>query len=206
MFYDPKTNNFYLSSNKIFDMDTFNWVEVNELPDTLEICTYEGAVKKLQNSSNKIKQPIGVIGANMPEEDQYQKAFEIGRELSNLGLMVICGGRKGVMEAVCKGVRENNGISIGLLPEYTIESANQYVSIPLATGIGFARNALIASSSFCLIAIGGGNGTLSEVAYGLQFGKKVFSISCNLNVDELVKCNDVKTIVESICKLIFKLL
>ena len=118
-----------------------------------------------------------------------------------MGLMVICGGRKGVMEAVCKGVKENNGISIGLLPEYSIEGANQYVSIPLPTGIGFARNALIASSSYCLIAIGGGNGTLSEIAYGLQFGKKVFSIECNLNADGLIKCDDVQIVVHLVASL-----
>jgi hypothetical protein len=45
-------------------------------------------------------------------------------------------------------------VSIGLLPDTDASQANPFVSVPLATGIGEARNALVARASFCLIAIG----------------------------------------------------
>jgi uncharacterized protein (TIGR00725 family) len=94
-----------------------------------------------------------------------------------LGLVVLCGGRSGVMEAACRGVARAGGLSIGLLPGEEWDSANPYVTVPIATGIGVARNALIARAALCLIAVGGGNGTLSEIAFGLQFGRPVFALA-----------------------------
>jgi uncharacterized protein (TIGR00725 family) len=89
---------------------------------------------------------------------------------------VICGGRQGVMQAVCEGVARVGGLSIGLLPETDPAAANPYVGVAIATGIGEARNALIARASFCLIAIGDSFGTLSEVALARQFGKLVVGL------------------------------
>lgn len=97
-------------------------------------------------------------------------------------------------------MQEAGGLSIGLLPENNIENANQYVGIPLATGVGLARNYIIATSSLCLVAVGGKYGTLSEIAYGLQLGKKVFAIHSGLEVDQLVHCDTVDSIIENVCK------
>ena len=80
------------------------------------------------------------------------------------------------MEAVCRGVASIGGISIGLLPDTDVTHANPYVTIPIATGIGEARNAIVARAGFCLIAVGDSYGTLSEVALGLQFGRPVFGL------------------------------
>jgi uncharacterized protein (TIGR00725 family) len=80
------------------------------------------------------------------------------------------------MQAVCEGVARNGGVSIGLLPETDPTQANPFVSIALATGIGEARNALIARASLCLVAIGNSFGTLSEVALGRHFGKRVLGL------------------------------
>ena len=80
------------------------------------------------------------------------------------------------MEAVCRGVAGAGGISIGLLPETDPSGANPFVTIPIATGIGEARNALVARAAFCLVAIGDSFGTLSEVALGLQFGRPVIGL------------------------------
>ncbi|WP_165482799.1 TIGR00725 family protein [Legionella gresilensis] len=155
MLYDTRTNEYYLN-NKKFDLNSKHWVETNNIPNSLIKLSAYDAIKNLQKTSYRLIVPIGVIGTGSPDEAQYQIALEIGRLLSKLGVIVVCGGRAGIMEAVCKGMSECNGISIGILPESTIEKANQYVSIPLSSGIGFARNAVIVSSSFCLIAIGGG--------------------------------------------------
>jgi uncharacterized protein (TIGR00725 family) len=93
-----------------------------------------------------------------------------------MGCVVLCGGRGGVMRATCEGVASAGGVSVGLLPGDTIADANDAVTIPIATGIGFARNALIARAALCIVAIGGSYGTLSEMAYGMQFGKPVFAL------------------------------
>lgn len=130
-----------------------------------------------RESGTPCRPPIGVIGPREPSPSQYALAERIGAELAGLGLTVLCGGRAGVMEAVCKGVAGAGGVSIGLLPGDEWDSANPYVSVPIATGIGVARNAIIARAALCLIAIGGGNGTLSEIAYGLQFRKPVFALA-----------------------------
>jgi hypothetical protein len=96
---------------------------------------------------------------------------------------VICGGRQGVMQAVCEGVARVGGLAVGLLPDADATNANPFVGVAIATGIGEARNALIARASFCLIAIGDSFGTLSEVALGRQFGKLVVGLEGAAGVD-----------------------
>ena len=80
------------------------------------------------------------------------------------------------MEAVAKGVREGGGVCVGVLPGYNRHEANPYVSIALATGMGHARNVIIAASSDALVAVGGEYGTLSEIAFALKMGKPVVSL------------------------------
>lgn len=202
MLFDIKNQQFYLG-NKCFDFCDRKWKEIEKNPpDLIPVSPYE-AIKKLQNSQHRLTIPIGIIGANKPNAEQYQIAIELGGFLAKLGLIIICGGRAGIMEAVCKGMHENNGISIGILPESNLENANKYVTIPLATGIGLARNAIIAASSFCLVAIGGSFGTMSEIAYGLQFGKKVFAIKNDFSIDEVIRCNNIEEIINHIYKEIF---
>ena len=78
----------------------------------------------------------------------------VGAGLAAMGLTVVCGGRQGVMEATCRGAARGGGLTIGILPDADPAFANPFVGVVLATGIGEARNALIARASFCLIAIG----------------------------------------------------
>jgi uncharacterized protein (TIGR00725 family) len=87
------------------------------------------------------------------------------------------------MQSTCEGVAAGGGISIGLLPDPEPSLANPFVTIALATGIGEARNALIARAAFCLVAIGNSHGTLSEVALGRQFGKLVLGLDDAAHVD-----------------------
>lgn len=129
-----------------------------------------------RRTAYRVRQPVGVIGPREANAAQLTAAETIGRAFAELGLTVVCGGRQGVMEAACRGVAAGGGISIGLLPETDASLANAFVTIPLATGIGEARNALVARASFCLVAIGDSYGTLSEVALGLQFGKPVIGL------------------------------
>lgn len=204
MHFNEKTQEFFFQ-NKILDFNGMKWLQTTKSPRDLVELSFQDAVKRLQNSMNKIRIPIGVVGTNTPTPEQYKIAEELGKRLSKIGLPVICGGRAGIMEAVCKGVNENNGISIGLLPEINIDNANKFVSLPLATGIGFARNSIIAAASLCMIAVGGGNGTLSEIAYGLHFGKKVYTINCSLTVAGTIACDSVEEIIDNVCKVIFSI-
>ena len=126
---------------------------------------------------HRIRPPIGVIGPREASDDERERAFLLGKELASAGLTVLCGGRQGVMEEVCRGVDAEGGISIGLLPERDWKSGNQYVGVPLSTGIGIARNALIACSAHVVVAVGAGLGTISEMALALQFEKRVFALA-----------------------------
>jgi uncharacterized protein (TIGR00725 family) len=119
---------------------------------------------------------IGVIGGSFVEQKYLDLAFEVGRLLAQKDIIIVCGGLGGVMEAVCKGASENDGLTVGLLPASDIKMANPYVKIPLATGIGSARNKIIVESAQALIAIAGAYGTLSEIALALDSGKKVIGL------------------------------
>ena len=135
------------------------------------------AVAWLQKSSGSpCRVPVGVIGAREARPDQLTVAEDLGRRLADNGLTVLCGGRQGIMEAVCRGVADAGGISVGILPDGEASAANAYVTVPVATGLGIARNAIVARAALCLVAIGGGYGTISEVALGLQFEKEVFTL------------------------------
>lgn len=119
---------------------------------------------------------IGVIGGSFVEQKYLDLALEVGRLLSQKDVIIVCGGLGGVMEAVCKGASENDGLTIGLLPASDINMANPFVKVPIATGIGSARNKIIVESAQALIAVAGAYGTLSEIALALDSGKKVIGL------------------------------
>ncbi len=119
---------------------------------------------------------ISVIGGSDCSEDEKRLAEEVGQELARRGATLICGGLGGVMEAACRGAASQGGTTIGILPGNSRYDANSYVRIPIVTGMGYARNAIVAKSGKAVIAIGGSYGTLSEVAYALQNGIPVIGL------------------------------
>ncbi|MCP4724035.1 MAG: TIGR00725 family protein [bacterium] len=119
---------------------------------------------------------IAVIGAGSCDEGIYALAEEVGKEIAIREGIVVCGGLYGVMEACCKGAKEANGLTIGILPGNGIDEANQYVDIPIATGQGIGRNSIIAHTGRAAIAVNGKYGTLSEIGYFLQLGKPVIGL------------------------------
>jgi len=129
---------------------------------------------------------IGVIGASSCSEELYRVAEEVGEEIARRGALVICGGRGGVMEAACRGAKRRGGTTIGVLPDRETRSANEYVDIAIATGLGEARNSLIVNSADGLIAVSGSYGTLSEIAFALKLGKPIVGIS-TWDVDERIE-------------------
>ncbi|MCF8480252.1 MAG: DNA-binding protein [Rhodospirillum sp.] len=139
--------------------------------------TVEEAVGWLHRPGARIRRvPVAVIGPKEATDRQREVARDLGRRLGRLNPTVLCGGRGGVMEAVCQGCMEEGGMPIGLLPDGEWETANDYVAIPLATGIGPARNALIARAARVLVAVGGGHGTLTEMAFGVHFNRLVLGL------------------------------
>lgn len=112
---------------------------------------------------------ISVIGAsNSCTAEEYRLAEGVGRELARRGAILVCGGLNGVMEAACRGAAAEGGLTVGILPGNQREDVNPYVGIPIVTGLGYARNSIVAKSGQAVIAIGGSYGTLSEIAYALQ--------------------------------------
>ncbi len=122
------------------------------------------------------KTRIGVIGGSSPPPEALDKAYQVGKLIAESGAVLVCGGLGGVMEAASRGAREAGGLVIGILPGQDLNSANPYVDIPIATAIGYLRNALVVLNSHALVAVDGSYGTLSEISYALIYGKKVFGI------------------------------
>ena len=116
---------------------------------------------------------IAVVGGDPAPAEALAQAERAGREIALAGHMLICGGRGGVMEAACKGASEAGGLTIGVLPDSDRSQMNPYVRIPIVSGIGRARNLTIALTADAVIAVDGGYGTLSEIAFALQHGKPV---------------------------------
>ncbi len=120
---------------------------------------------------------VGVFGGGVCSPEVYQLAMTAGRAIAQRGGIVVCGGLGGVMEAVCRGASEAGGTTIGILPGDSPEEANPYVTHPIATGMGIARNIIIVRTAQVCLAIDGKYGTLSEIAYALQLGKRVVTLA-----------------------------
>jgi len=119
---------------------------------------------------------VGVIGASRPAEETDRIAFEVGRGIAKMGAVLVCGGLTGVMENACRGAKEEGGLTIGILPGDAPAEANRFVDIVIPTGMGMTRNSLVVKSSALLVAVGGSHGTLSEIAFALNFRKKVYAL------------------------------
>lgn len=144
--------------------------------------------------------PVGVVGPREATAAQCDTAEALGRALGEIGIPVLCGGRQGVMTAVSSGAAAVGGTVIGLLPDDEPDAANDHVSLVLATGIGVARNAVIARAAFALIAVGGGYGTMSECAFALQFGRPVFGLQNAPSIDGIAHVDAVDDAIEGVCR------
>jgi uncharacterized protein (TIGR00725 family) len=122
------------------------------------------------------KKIIAVIGGAETTKKNLQIAEEVGQLIARKGAILITGGMSGVMEAASRGAKKENGLVIGIIPTIDKNSANQYVDIPIVTGMNQARNIIIARTCDCAIAIDGKYGTLSEIAYCLMFTIPVIGI------------------------------
>jgi uncharacterized protein (TIGR00725 family) len=119
---------------------------------------------------------VAVVGPSEADTGQAQVAEQVGSLLGQRGAVLVCGGLGGAMEAACRGARSTGGTTVGVLPGIDRRAANPHVDIALATGLGEARNAVVARSADVLIAVGGAYGTLSEIALALRAGTPVVGL------------------------------
>ncbi|MGZ5469913.1 MAG: TIGR00725 family protein [Candidatus Aminicenantales bacterium] len=119
---------------------------------------------------------IAVIGGSRPGRQALDNAFEAGRLIARAGAVVVSGGLGGVMEAASRGARQEGGLVVGILPGASPADANPWVDVPIATGLGYTRNALVVMNADAVVAVDGEYGTLSEIAYGKIHGKKVVGL------------------------------
>ena len=119
---------------------------------------------------------VAVIGTSTASEAEEAAAFDVGRLLASRGVVVLTGGRGGVMAAASRGARSVDGLTVGLLPGVERSEANEWVQVAIPTGLGELRNGLIVRAADALIAVGGAYGTLSEIALALGAGKRVVGI------------------------------
>lgn len=117
---------------------------------------------------------IAVIGREDCSGEEYRAAETIGRLIAQNRATVCCGGLGGVMEAACRGAQEAGGTTVGILPD--TGDGNAYLDVAIRTGMGHARNVVLVHSADAVIAVGGGYGTLSEIAVALKTGKPVFGL------------------------------
>ena len=140
---------------------------------------------------------VAVFGGRDITEDIYNDTVEIGKKLAAEKYLVFCGGGEGVMEAICKGVHQAGGTSIGILKGSELSEANQYCKIPILTNMGITRNALLPLNADIAIAISGNHGTLSEIAYALQLEVPVIGYK-TWDIPGVISANSVDEIIEKV--------
>ena len=127
---------------------------------------------------------VSVIGnARIPQDaPQCVLAYEIGKKLMDAGYRLSCGGLDGVMEAASRGAAKSEnhepGSIIGIIPSFDTESCNPYIDTPVATGLDIARNVIVANAD-AVVAVGGGAGTLSEIANAWALNRLI--IACRID-------------------------
>ncbi len=113
---------------------------------------------------------IAVIGSGVQHE---ARAEEVGRLVAEAGATLVCGGLDEVMAAAARGAKAGGGVTVGILPGESRADANPWVDHVVVTGTGHARNLAVAASGDAVIAVGGGYGTLAEIAYARILGRPV---------------------------------
>lgn len=116
---------------------------------------------------------VSVIGGGDASDDDLAAAREVGRLVGEHGFDLVCGGRGGVMAAACQGAKEAGATTVGILPGEDRGGANEHVDVAVATGLGHARNALVPLNGDAVVAIAGGQGTLSELGFAGIYDRPV---------------------------------
>lgn len=187
------------AENRIFNAWDWQWerplTRTSEPVQPVDVTT---ALSAVLSGGSARRLPVGIIGPREATVDQEHIAEQIGRRLAHLGLTIMCGGRGGVMAAAAKGARGAGGLTIGILPGQDWRSANSDILVPVATGLGEARNAIIARASVAIVAVGSSHGTLTEIAFGLHFARPVIGTAGAPDIAGIELVNTVEDVVDRI--------
>lgn len=121
------------------------------------------------------KKQVTVIGNYDATPEQFELGVQVGELLASLDLITITGGRTGLMEAVAKGAFEAGGMTVGILPSEDMNDGNNFNTVTIPSGIGYARNSMNVLAADAVIAIGGAAGTLSEMAFAWSYRRPIIS-------------------------------
>jgi uncharacterized protein (TIGR00725 family) len=125
---------------------------------------------------------LSVIGNGTAIDSRTEQlCLELGQRAVDAGFRIACGGLGGVMAAVARGARQSErwreGDVVGILPGYDATAASEHVDVVVPTGLGWARNVLVVAMADVVVAVGGGSGTLSELAYAWQLSKPIVGLA-----------------------------
>lgn len=132
---------------------------------------------KLSNFKKNINGVISVIGASEISKDIREKTVEIGRLIAKNNYAIACGGLSGVMEAVCKGAKEEGGFTIGIIPSIEKTNANKYIDLVIPCPFSQARNIVVVLTGDIVLAISGKAGTLSEISFAWIYQKPIVALT-----------------------------
>ena len=142
---------------------------------------------------------IAVFGGRFITEEIYYDTVEIGKRMAEKNWLVFCGGGEGVMEAIAKGVSHGGGTCIGILKDKDFKTGNEYLSIPISTGLDITRNALISYNCDLGVAISGAYGTLSEIAFTLAQEKPLIAYN-SLYIPKSIQVKTIDSLIEEVDK------
>ncbi|MFA4993100.1 MAG: TIGR00725 family protein [Candidatus Omnitrophota bacterium] len=147
------------------------------------------------------KKVVSVIGGRNCTKEVEQIAYNLGEKLTKVVDILVSGGLKGTMEAVCSGFKAGGGLTIGIIPSYDKKDANKFVDVVIPTGLGLARNVLVVKSADIVVALPGETGTLSEIAYCLQFRIPVISLG-SWDIRGVIKVSNIEEAIKKISELL----
>jgi uncharacterized protein (TIGR00725 family) len=119
---------------------------------------------------------VAVVGGSEADAETLALAGETGGVIAGLGAIVVCGGLGGVMAAVARGAKLHNGLTVGILPSYAHSEKNDFIDVTIPTGLGHARNVLVASAGDVVVALPGSHGTRAEISIALVLGRPVYGL------------------------------
>lgn len=145
---------------------------------------------------------ITVVGAGRCDQATALTAERVGNAIARRGGVLICGGLGGVMEASARGAKAAGGLTIGVLPGENADDSNEHIDVPIATGMGHARNVINVRAADAVIGVGGSYGTVSEIALALKMGIPVVAVSPPLDSADIVKASSPEEAVEKAFELV----
>lgn len=204
--YAPSAGQLRHAPDLVLDPWHWTWRAVSDPApaDAAEI-SMRDAVARVHADGRRRLVPVAIIGPRDPDSATRDMAEQMGEAIGALGVPVLCGGKTGVMEAAAKGAKRAGALTVGIVPDNDWAEANDFIDLPLATGLGPARNVLVARMSLALVAIGGQYGTITEAAYGLHFHKPVFGLGDAPRIEGVRQMDSVDAVGDALLPILLRL-